>query len=457
MRFVRNNSYYPLVVSAPRRMVLPILLSVFVIGCACDKARAQAEKVSLDQSFKYMMADLSDPERAFRYAKLAIEAGATADAVAALERVLLANPRLDNIRFELGLLYAALGNNVLARTYIEPALLSPEIPPSSRERAERALSESKIAASPHRFYSSAYFGMRYDSNVNAAPGNGQVLITDQIYTLTPQSRSKSDGSVLGNVSTRYTYDLGWQDSSRLEFNSTGSFQRYFERKDYDNAVLTGDFGPWLGLGGILSSSTEVRPYVTGTYLTLENRKYLTQAGGGVAVRHLVTRDLELSASVQDVHQTFFDSPRRRFASLQTGNELRVTTGLRYAIVKDQVLGLELAFSDRSARARWEERSMIAVGASYSVQYADPTGFIGKPWQSALSAVYRFYDYKGLDLDISALRQRADRRTEVSFTQSIGLNDSASLVITADYALNNSNLPNYKYDSFGISAGIRAAF
>lgn len=59
----------------------------------------------LDAAFARMMAEPGNPDAAIDYARIAASRGETRAAIAALERVLRANPALDNIRLELASLY----------------------------------------------------------------------------------------------------------------------------------------------------------------------------------------------------------------------------------------------------------------------------------------------------------------------------------------------------------------
>lgn len=67
-----------------------------------------------ERAYDAMLADLSDPEKSFRFAELAVRVGDINGAINALERILLLNPALDNIRLELGLLYHRVGNAAVA-------------------------------------------------------------------------------------------------------------------------------------------------------------------------------------------------------------------------------------------------------------------------------------------------------------------------------------------------------
>jgi len=175
------------------------------------------------------------------------------------------------------------------------------------------------------------------------------------------------------------------------------------------------------------------------------------------VRHLIGRDVELSAAVESVHQSFDNTPRRPVAELQTGNEHRVIGAVRYNWLPGHIIGAELGYGRKEAKVPWEERATVSGGLSYFVQYSDPFAFTGQPWSTTLTAVYRVIDYDGPDPLVSPTRTRSDRRTDLAVVQTIGLTERASLLVRGDYLLNESNLPNFEYDNFGVSAGIQVVF
>src|SRR5690348_14203668 len=109
---------------------------------------AAAAADPLAAAFAASMAYPGDPDKALRYAKLAAAAGQTRAAIAALERVLRVNPKLDNIRLEIASLYLAAGAPDMAAIYAQQALASPRIPPDVAVRARRLLAQAEAAAAP---------------------------------------------------------------------------------------------------------------------------------------------------------------------------------------------------------------------------------------------------------------------------------------------------------------------
>ena len=114
-------------------------------------------------------------------------------AIAALERILRADPSLDNIRLELAWLYLAAGSPDVAAVYAREALSSPNIPPDVAVRArellagaEKRTAEASVSrrgpcgGSPAQLAGSA--GLVASGCV--VPGGGatkRITATDRVY------------------------------------------------------------------------------------------------------------------------------------------------------------------------------------------------------------------------------------------------------------------------------------
>ena len=100
-------------------------------GEATPETRAQLE-AEYNQAFGQMLKNPADLDVTFRFAKLATKLGNDEAAISALERMLLFNPDLPRVRFELGVLYFRLGSYDIARSYFTEARDAPDSPPARR-------------------------------------------------------------------------------------------------------------------------------------------------------------------------------------------------------------------------------------------------------------------------------------------------------------------------------------
>ena len=84
------------------------LIASLAVLTAEQEAGGQ-DLTSYDAALERLLAAPSDPEASFDFAQAAIAASDPRAAIAALERILIFDPKLANIRLELGSLYLLVG------------------------------------------------------------------------------------------------------------------------------------------------------------------------------------------------------------------------------------------------------------------------------------------------------------------------------------------------------------
>ena len=432
------------------------VILVHCIGFGEILAAENPAAVQLQAAYADLLENPADPSRSVRYAAVAVRLGAVNDAVASLERLLLADPSLDNIRLELGLLYQKLGNEALAETYLDAALENPAMPGPVRERGAATLDQAIDASKPYSLVARLYTGLRYDSNVNLGPSGADITLGGIPLVLDPSAMSKADGSFVATGQATYTHDLGFQDASRFVVDVAVGTKRHFEQKRYDTLYVSANAGPWLGFEGTLGA-TEIRPYVTGTIFGLDDKDYLNQVGGGLSVRRLLGPDLQLVVTGEAVHQDYNDSDFRPLASEQTGGQYSLSAEFAYALTQSQTFGISAGVALRDARVQWEDRTIVFGGATYAIQYLDPIAATGLVWTSRFSAGLQAIEYETGNPRLIAGDARSDLLFEVGVTQTVPVNDSVDVVLEVDYQNNDSNIALFDYDNLSASLGLAVRF
>jgi tetratricopeptide (TPR) repeat protein len=77
----------------------------------------------------------ADPDTLFKFAVLAVKLGDMEGAISALERLLLIENDLPEVKLELGVLYYRIGSKIMAAFHLEAAAASPNATPDTRQRA----------------------------------------------------------------------------------------------------------------------------------------------------------------------------------------------------------------------------------------------------------------------------------------------------------------------------------
>ena len=158
-----------------------------------------------DAAFQEMLIQPANLDVLFKFASLASQTGDLEGAVSALERMLLINPDLPRVRLELGVLYFRLGSYEVARTYLQGALKSPNLPAEVRNRAEQFMAQVTNKESPSHFSGDLFLGWRYQSDANLGPATSNVLLFGQIASLNQQAVGTPDwGTVMSRRSATTT-------------------------------------------------------------------------------------------------------------------------------------------------------------------------------------------------------------------------------------------------------------
>jgi hypothetical protein len=419
---------------------------------ACANAAAQTPPPTgdrldsaLDAAFQAMLRDLGNPALSFRYAQLATEAGRISGAIAALERLLLLNPNLDNIRLELALFYHRLGNDALAKSYAERALASPELPAEVRPRAERLVADIERGLSRHTFTGELAAGVRYDSNVNGGPSSQTIRgggLDIPLIAGAPDDDFGAFGSALG----QYVYDLGTQRRDRIDVNGYAYTLRYFDRGDFDLDILAVDAGVWLYPFGGMLDRVGLRPFVSYTHVFLERQTYLRLGGGGLTAQAPFGDAVIGEVTAQGRIQDFQNSDRRPTTEDQNGTETAVTASLAWQAAAHSLVVLQGQYVFDDAVRDFAANHDRGVTLTWRFSYPPLLALTGEPWSTALTGRYRDIAYDAPDLLVDPTTTRHDQRREFVVSTTVPLWRALAANLTYQRTDNDSNLQNFAYSN-----------
>jgi tetratricopeptide (TPR) repeat protein len=422
--------------------------------CATFPAAAQVTKQQYDAAFQEMVRDLSNPDKSFRFAQTAVEYGDVKGAIAALERLLVLNPTLNNIRLELGLLYLREGAPNVAKAYLDAALADPSMPAEVKARAERLAAEGERRLSRHLVVGSAYAGAKYETNVNSAPSSPNVRAAGLPAQLRNEDLEDEDASIFALGRLRHSYDLLRQSGDRIETNLLAYVSRQDERPDYDLDLFELDAGPWLGLDAL--GLRTLRPFVIASHLGLERKTYRQAFGGGLTYQHTFSEWLLGELTARHIEQDFEGSRRRPLADDESGGESTLRASAYWRTSAMTTLTLTGAYLRDNAERDSLANHDYGVGAEFSVSY--PALFGGsEPWVTSAGAEFRRIEYDEADAAVDPAVRRRDDRLELSLVTSVPLLEATALLFTLQWTDNDSNLPNFTYDNTAVIVGVSRAF
>ncbi|MBA00386.1 MAG: hypothetical protein CMM39_13175, partial [Rhodospirillaceae bacterium] len=169
-----------------------------------------------DKAFETMFKDPGNLEKTFSFAGLAIKAGDFEGAISSLERMLILDPNLPRIRYELGVLYFKLGSYDVAATYFEELLEDKKTPKAIVEQAAPFIEEIESRLTNHSFSGSTFSGIKYQTNASSGPRSTKVKLFGAPSFLPDEFTNKGDFDVFVSGSINYSYDFQSEPKKLLE-------------------------------------------------------------------------------------------------------------------------------------------------------------------------------------------------------------------------------------------------
>lgn len=418
-----------------------------------DRAAIEA---AYEAAFQATLNDPADLDTTFEYAELAVKVGDVEGAISALERMLIYNPDLPRVRLELGVLYFRLGSYEIARSYLTRAVEGADVPEPVRARVAVYLDEIDDRLSRHKFTGSVLGGYRYQSNANAGPSSPAVRVFGLPATLADRFTQKADSNGFLSASLRHLYDFRTQGGEVWESNGLAYGSRQREQEQLDLGVLELNTGPAGQVDAGPLGRIGYRPYLVGSVVTLEDRRYLTTWGAGLTLKKAFTKRVLVDLNYEHRERTFKNSGTRPAAEAQSGSEDGATVGVTVLVMP--TLNLRVV-----GKVEWERASRPALGsreesiaATVSKSYRVPALVPGR-WTSSFSVLVSHRKFNEIDIIIDPGNKRIDRERRFQFVQTVPLWRSFSLVGTAQRTLVDSSLPNFSYTNTALTIGLSFRF
>jgi hypothetical protein len=421
---------------------------------ATAPADARAE---LDRLFERMLREPANLDLMFQYAQLAVSIGDYDAALGTLSRMLLFNPNLPRVRLELGALYYQVGSYEAARSYIAQALADPSMPAEVRERASAYLAEIDKRMARSVFSGTVSAGIRWQKNANSGPGTGNVRALGQDAILDSQFLRENDWNVfaLSNIQHRYLMDRygGHTWESSLALYGTKQFQL----DELDVALAEGTTGPRFLLGDTGPGFAYLRPYVLANIVGLDDARYYYTGGAGLGFTQQFGDRVSLDVAYEHREKRFRNSAARPFATDQDSGEDALLASLRYAMYTDVILtvGGTVANENADQDYRSNKRATGGVGVTY---YYDPGWFWSTlPWSVSLGVQRLYTKYDAPDPGVDPNTERVDKEWRFGLVNVTQITDDFSFFAQAQRYIVDSNLPNFKYNNWALTAGVTWTF
>lgn len=412
---------------------------------AAEAAAAKsAERPAAADSITYaeVMANPDDPRVNYRWARKQISEGDLKGASATLERILMVDPSLADVR----LLYAVVlyRLNDLSESLRElKEVASAALPPQAqKERAEyQAAVESRLKKTHLSGRLSA--GFEYDTNRNAAPAAGTRLLSDTPFTLTGTGLRRDDTSLLflANVEARRDLPHGHQ--------LFAAFDYYRAEQNLLPQLNLQAYSPAIGASLIPAAGWTVTPTLSFDHVLLNQSTFLRNRAAGVRVDKSLDRRTGLFFEAKDAFNDFVNTRDLQDASDRTGIQLDLTAGASRILTPTNKLTASYTHGMKHASQAWWAYSREAVDLSDLWLTGAGTFVMG-------SVGYRYDHYSRPDPSVS-VKTRHDDIWRAALTGGAPLGilhpklKDVLATLNYEYYQATSNLVNYAYTNNKISA------
>ncbi|MGH7126219.1 MAG: hypothetical protein ACREFI_17720 [Stellaceae bacterium] len=435
---------------------LALNLAAAALPAAAEGTDAQrAEFLSL---YQQILKNPTNVELTLRYARLGADLGDYEASVSALERLLMYNPNLPTAEIELGLLYARLKSYAMARAYLEQAASAPNASPEVRARAQDAIAKVDRLSSPHQFAGQVELGVQYQSDANQAPG--VAIPAPPGFTLpTIPLHKQSDGDVFLNAAGIYRYDLGDAESDTLEATGTLYESAFFRDSHLDLGIAELTFGPRLTLDRIGLEHATLRPYLMGTYVTLNNTSLLMGGGAGIELAKTFRWGMLARLFYEHEERGYFNSSFDPQATELNGNVDVVRLTASQPLGEASTLDLLLRFVRENTKFGFDTNSQYRIEASYSVRYAGLLDIPGvpRPWETVLEAGHDWTPYDAANPAINPNVKRSDRSWFFGGSEFLHLNKWLAAGVGVERQITSSNLGNFSFNNTTATVSVKASF
>ena len=402
-----------------------------------------------DSAFQDMYQDPADLDKATSYIELAIAIGDLEGAVAALERMLIFEPDLPQVRMDLGFLYIQLGSLGMAQAYLSDVLLEPELPDDVRSLVESTLEGISKQSKVHKVSGTIAATARYQTNANAGPGNNTILLFGKPSVLGDQytEQADSDGSLALQLGYEYDFQSLPERTFHIDLNTLVG--RQAEQRQLDANFFEVQTGPRLHFGQEATRDLEVRPYLSGNrYITDDDT--VTGIGGGL---DLAYRTGEMNWILQSSYlaQTY------QTQIALDGYTAWVTLGPQFRLGPQALASLTGVVRQVGATVTYEDNLEYGAGLTLQYSFNAPLWLSTLPWNvsATVSPSWKSYDAANPTIDPNQIRE--DQSTQGLLLLNVPISANIALALSAGGSHTSSNIPNHANDNYYASFGVQANF
>ena len=393
---------------------------------------------------------LKDPdniELSFLFARTQVQNGNLYGAATTLERLVLLNPYLVQVRlFNAVVLYRLEDLDEAEREFTAVAAL--DITPEVRDQVDAYLERIRLQRKRTRYTASLSLGGHYDSNRNAVPVSDTALFID--IPVVVGDGEDDDFGFLGIGSFRVDHDLGYQERHELFGALTYYHDDQIQQDEFDLQSFN------LEGGGIYRDGPwSIIPTAFATHLQLSRETYFREFGVGVRVVRKYDSNISMFVGLHLSDQDFDGIAENSAAPLREGSQLEGMIGATYVLSPAVRISADYLHFEKNAKADF-------FGYGRDQLRFNHTMLLGEGQFLVTNLKFQRDRYDEADIFISS-RTRHDNTFTARTTYGAPLKffvgpgklhrelEDVTLSASGEWYRTSSNIPNFDYRNFHFQA------
>ncbi|WP_425069815.1 tetratricopeptide repeat protein [Reyranella sp.] len=430
----------------------PFLVATLALSSPSFAQVTDAMRASYRAAFEETLRQPDNAEVLLKYAQAAAAAEDYEGAITAYERFLVLDADQPRVKFELGVLYYKLKSYDAARTYFEQARTSGKTSKEVAERSSEFIRDIDRRWGPSRLTGEFVAGIRYSDNPASLP-TGTLQSFGATVVPNPTFQRQSDFAFVGAASLSHRYDFGRQDSGTLETDFSFYTAKQFQVTSADVMLLDLGIGPRMELIDGPLSGVQLKPFVSGRYITVGNLPTYWAWGAGLEASVPVAEKVRAGVVVLGQRRDFVDNSAVPFNSQNSGNNGTVAANIRADLTPSLEASLGGNYTRYIAMTGFQSYGEAGLGGSLTWRFEDPVGLNGRKWTLAGNAALAFatYDQPAPFVQPGTVRTQTD--VNLGLLLSVPLDDRLTLVGQTTYFQRSASINNYSFNSFSSLLGL----
>jgi len=324
-----------------------------------SKEKAAAEKYKTGVTYEDILKDPDNIDLNVRYAQDQIARGELLSSAATLERILMVNPNLADVRLLYVVVLYRLDSLNEAQKELD-MLKAITLPPALREQANAY--EKKIKRRKRR----THVGLRqsvgwgYDTNRNAAPSSKIQLVNNVAQDLLGSNNRRADTHFLNVSSLDITHDLGFQAGHSV----FGNFTYFLQEQTNVNSLDLGSFQYELG-GTYKTKWFDFTPSFVASHIFLSSETFLRTQGGNFLLERDFTKKIKGFYNFRMERQDYLNISESTDSYNSKGPMFSHFWGVNYMILPTMKWTSAIGFSNKEAKQQYEAYDRLSLNNTHT--------------------------------------------------------------------------------------------